>query len=109
MAVCLDYQSVYSPRKKLVISVPLQMSIAVLALLMLAVKVWIKIEIIDLGYKLAQEQELAIEYDMLRRDLDLQRSILLRPDNLAQMAHDRLGLEALDPKQARKLTLSTQG
>ncbi|MDC0358207.1 hypothetical protein OAO01_05265 [Oligoflexia bacterium] len=103
MAVCLDYQSVYAPRHKIVISVRMQLFAAVFLLVSLAAKVWIKVETTQVGYELAQRRELAVQYDMQRRDLNLQLSILLRPDNLSKMAQERLGLVPLDPRQARKI------
>lgn len=103
MAVCLDYQSVYYSRRSFVLSVRLQIVAAILLLLVLVCKVWIKIETTNLGYELAEQRQQTIEYDMQRRELTLQLSVLLRPDNLAQLAHDRLGLEPLDPVRARKI------
>lgn len=105
MAVCLNYQSVYCRRDRIVISVRMQIFAAVLLLLALVGKVWIKIETTDLGYQLARERELKISYDMERRELELQRSVLLRTDNLTRTASERLGLSALDPQQARRITL----
>ncbi|MBN8548986.1 MAG: hypothetical protein J0M12_06700 [Deltaproteobacteria bacterium] len=103
MAVCLDYQAVYCRRSNVAISVKTQLVAAVLLLLALSSKVWIKIESTDLGYRLAKERQVTIDLDMQRRELELARSVLLRPDNLANMTKSRLGLGLLRPEQARKV------
>lgn len=103
MAVCLDYQSVYYSRRSFVLSVRLQIIAAALLLLVLVCKVWIKIETTNLGYQLAEQRQQTVEYDMQRRELSLQLSVLMRPDNLAQLAHEKLGLESLNTARARKI------
>ncbi len=81
----------------------LSLAAALLLLLALSFKIWIGIRITSLGYELAEENGRAVAYDMERRDYELQRSILLRPDNLERRAREALGLRKLDPKQARKI------
>lgn len=103
MAVCLDYQSVYCRRSSVAISVKAQLIAAVFLLLALSAKVWIKIESTDIGYRLAKERQTTIDLDMQRRELELARSVLLRPDNLTKMTKARLGLGSLRPDQARKI------
>lgn len=105
MAVCLEYQSVYSRRDKIVISVRMQIVAAALLLCALVGKVWIKIETTDLGYQLAKERELKVSLDMERREYELQRSVLLRTDNLSRVAQQKLGLMPLNPANARKISL----
>ncbi len=105
MAVCLEYQSVYCRRDRIVISVRMQIAAAVLLLCALVGKVWIKIETTDLGYQLAKERELKVVLDMELREYELQRSVLLRTDNLTRVAHDKLGLMPLNPANARKISL----
>jgi len=105
MAVCLDYQSIYKRRDDAIISVRLQLVAAILLLVALATKVWLRIETTDLGYRLAEARSQHVELDMQRRELELKLSILLRPDNLAEMAQKRLGFAELDPGQARRIKL----
>jgi hypothetical protein len=102
-AVCLDYQSVYCTKQETVSSWSLSLVSAVFLLLALGFKIWIGINSTALGYQLAEERTRAVNYDMQRRELELQLSILLRPDNLAQHAKESLGLQALNPKQARRI------
>jgi hypothetical protein len=104
MAVCLDYQSVYMRRERVGISVRTQIAAAVVLLLTLGFKVWVKLESIDLGYQLAKAREIAVTLDMERRELELQRSVLSRPDALSRIAAQKLGLRSVDPRQATRLT-----
>lgn len=103
MAVCLDYQSLYFQKKTTSVSTPLQIGAAILLLSILAFKVWVKIEITDIGYNLAVEREQTVALDMDRRDLELQRSLLLRADSLAIEAKGRLGMQNLNAQQVRTL------
>ena len=105
MAVCLEYQSVYSRRDKIVISVRMQVIAGALLLLALVGKVWIKIETTDLGYQLSREREMRTTSEMEKREYELQRSVLLRTDNLTRVAQRKLGLQQLDPAQARRMVL----
>lgn len=103
MAVCLDYQSVYGRREGVVISVRMQIGLAVLLVGVLAVKVWARAEITSVGYDLGKERQRAVGLDLERRELELERSVLLRPDVLEREARSRLGLQPLRSQQARKL------
>ena len=103
MAVCLDYQAVYLRREQKRLSVRSQIVTGLCLLFVLALKVWVKIESIDLGYQLAREREISVSLDMERRELELQKSLLHRPDSLARMAREKLGLVALDPQQTERL------
>lgn len=103
MAVCLEYQAVYSRKANVAVSVRAQLIAAVLLLAALSSKVWIKIESTDIGYRLAKERQVTIDLDMQRRELELARSVLMRPDNLTKVAKTRLGLGLLRPEQARRI------
>jgi hypothetical protein len=103
MAVCLEYQSVYRRKDTIVISVRAQLVVGVLLLGALVVKVWMKIESTDLGYQLSRERERAQTLEMEIREYELQRSVLLRRDNLSRVAAEKLGLVALDPERARRV------
>ena len=103
MEACLGFQSIYQCAVKEKSSLRTQIILGLLLFVALAVKVWIKLEVTDIGYKLAAETSTAIEFDMERRDLELQLSVIKRPDNLTRMAEERLGLKELNPEQARKI------
>jgi predicted flavoprotein YhiN len=93
MAVCLQYQSVYVKREAAVVSLRVQIVAAVALLVVLGARVWVKLEATDLGYQLARERSRTIELDMERRELELQRSVLLRPDSLSASARKMSHLE----------------
>ncbi|MEZ4754463.1 MAG: hypothetical protein R3A13_09180 [Bdellovibrionota bacterium] len=103
MAVCLDYQLVAKSRPRIVISVRMQILVIAVLLFMLGFKVWTQICCTNLGYKLAKAREQAVVLDMERRELELQLSVLLRPNNLTSEATKRLGLQTLNPERARRL------
>lgn len=109
MAVCLDYQSVYSDRRERVSSVKVQLAAAVLLLVILSGRVWIKIATTDVGYELAKARESAVQLDMEHRDLNLQRSILFRSDQLTQMAKERLGMQPFDVRQVTRIRVAPKG
>lgn len=104
MALCLNYQAVYIRRSAAVASTRMHVLGAVALLAALSAKVWIKLESTDLGYALARERQQTVDLDMERRELELQRSVLLRPDNLTKAARERLGLA--DHDVARTITLT---
>lgn len=100
---CLDYQMVYCSKQEVVSSWGLMIGACCLLFVALVFKIWIGINTTSLGYQLAEERERAVTYDMQRRELELQLSILLRPDYLAKHAQEKLGLVDLNPQQARKI------
>lgn len=104
MAVCLDYQHVYARRSAVVISGRIQAVVVALLLLTLSGKVWLSNRSTDLGYHLAREQSRTVELDMKRRELELELSVLMRPDTLTKAARKSLGLMPLNPAQARRMT-----
>lgn len=103
MAMCLDYQMVYAPRKKIVQYLRLQMIAAFTLLCVLVGKVWIKIEQTEIGYELGKVHNQWLSLDMERRELELQLSVMMRHDSLARTARTRLGLEPFNQKQVWKL------
>jgi hypothetical protein len=104
MAVCLQYQSVYVKREATRVSGKVQLLGAVVLLVLLGVKVWAKLEATDLGYSLARERQKTVALDMERRELELQRSVLLRPDNLSKAARDKVGLAEHSLQQTLRVT-----
>ena len=103
MAVCLNYQEVYARRGSAFVSSKLHLVAALFLLTSLAVKVWIKLESTDLGYQLARERQKTVELDMQRRELELQLSVLMRPDNLSRAAREKVGLVDSAPHQIVRL------
>jgi hypothetical protein len=103
MAICLEYQAVYYDQARIRRAWWATLCASLLLLFMLGLKVWIKIESTSVGYDLAAQRARAVQIDMQRRELELQLSVLMRSDELGRRAHERLGLGALDSKQARKI------
>jgi hypothetical protein len=77
---------------------------AVVLLALLGVRVWAKLEATDLGYSLARERQKTVALDMERRELELQRSVLMRPDSLSKAARDKVGLAEHSLEQTLKVT-----
>lgn len=103
MAICLDYQSVYCDKRTFSSSAKFHLVAAGILLVALSFKVWMKVETIELGYQLARERERIVQYDMEKRDLELQLSILTRPDNLRKLAEARLALKPLKLDQSLRI------
>lgn len=103
MAVCLQYQSVYVKREASRVSGKVQLVGAVVLLAVLGIKVWAKLEATDLGYNLARERQKTVALDMERRELELQRSVLMRPDTLSRSARDKVGLSEHSLEQTLKV------
>ena len=104
MAVCLNSQSVYLRKRTSVGSTRWQLLAAALLLAILSAKVWMKLESTDLGYQLASERQKTVDLDMERRELDLQLSVLMRPDNLERSAKSKAKLGDHVPARTLKLT-----
>jgi hypothetical protein len=103
MAVCLQYQSVYVRRDAVAGSLRIQIATAIALLLVLGARVWVKLEATDVGYQLARERSRTVELDMQRRELELQRSVLLRPDSLAASARNLGRLEEHRPENTIRI------
>ena len=103
MAVCLQYQSVYVRREAKAISTRTQVLVGMAILMVLGARVWARLEATDLGYQLAQARQQTVELDMERRELELQRSVLLRPDSLARSAREMSQLSEHNPAKTIKV------
>ena len=104
MAIALDYQTVYFKKKQRAVPLSIHILTATLLFIALSVKVWIKIECTEQGYKLAKARKETVSLDMERRELELHRSVLLKPDNLVMRSKKFLGLTTLNSNQASKIT-----
>lgn len=104
MAVALYHQSIYAPRSTIKVSVRGQVIIALLLMLALSMRIFIRVQITDVGYDLARERQRAMQIDMERQETKLTLSFLLRGDNLSEAARAQLGLEPLNPSRARRIS-----
>lgn len=89
-------------REQKKVSIPLLATAFLFLFLALGLRIWIHAQCMHYGYKMADSMQAEVEYDMSRRELELQKSVLLRPDYLEKKAN-ALGLERLNPSQARKI------
>lgn len=103
MAVYLDYQAVYCDRRTITISTRVQVLLLLLVFSIFAVKVWLQLEATRLGYLLSKERQLTVQMDMERRELELHKSVLLRPENLAVQAKGKLGLSHWDSSKVLRV------
>ncbi|MCI5066297.1 hypothetical protein MRY87_11295 [bacterium] len=94
MSVCLAYQSVYLDKR----SSRSQTKVHMLTLLLLAVslsyKVWLKLEMVETGYQIAELREETQALDYTRQELELQYSVATRPDLLKKRAFEELNLRS---------------
>ncbi len=104
MAVCLQYQSVYVRREAKAVSAKVQVLAGIAILAVFGARVWAKLEATDLGYQLGQARQLTVDLDMERRELELQRSVLLRPDSLARSGREMAGLSDHNPGKTIRLS-----
>ena len=109
MAICLDYQAVYTDKRQTQGSLQLHLLAALVLVAALGWRVWLKIELTDVGYKLAKERQRSVELDMRRREVLLELSVLKRPDTLASRASGLLGLRPLQVTQARRVQAAAKG
>ena len=84
---------------KIHVSIKAQVAAAFLCAAILGAKVWVRLEITERGYALAEAQKHTIELDSKRRETELKLSILHRRDHLLTAASERLGLSLPNPSQ----------
>lgn len=94
MALSLSYQSVYIQPRVQVVSVKWHLLSGLLLAAALVFRIWVKLESTSLGYEVGKERQHTVNLDMQRRELELQLSVLLKPDNLSKRA-TRLGFVPL--------------
>lgn len=104
MAVALDYQTIYYRKKTVHIPLAVHIAAAVLLFCALAAKVWIQLKCTEVGYALAKDRQHTVSLDMERRELELHKSVLLKPDNLIMRSKKKLGLTTLNPAQAKRIS-----
>jgi hypothetical protein len=103
MAVCLQVQSVFVGSDQRRLSARWNVVAGVALFAALALRVWTQLEVTELQRQLSQERQLTVTLDMERRELELQRSLLLRPDSLARSAREKNGLVEHAPHQTVKV------
>ncbi len=107
MSVCLGYQAVYLDRETHTSRTRLHILALILLFVSLSYKVWLKLEVVELGYLIAESRKEAVLLDRERQELELQYSVLTRPDLLEKYAVERLGL--FPPRAERVLRIVEKG
>jgi hypothetical protein len=102
MAIALDYQTIYSRRQPKRVSVAWHLWGGIILFIALVTKIWVTVECTEAGYKVAKLRQEAVMLDMERRELELHKSVLLKPDNLVMRAK-KFGLRELNPGQAKRI------
>jgi len=93
MAVCLDYQTVYLRRESSSLGWHLTVASIVILFGTLMGQIWVRTEVTDVGYQIAEQQRLQGQLTVERQELELERIVLHRPDNLAKRAQKTLGFQ----------------
>jgi hypothetical protein len=97
------YQDIYSDRVIVVRPWSCTLIATFILLFVLAFKVWVHMHSTDIGYRLGEARALHNDLDMQRRDLELQKSVLLRPHDLAQAANQRLAMYPLSGDRIKRI------
>lgn len=103
MAVCLEYQTIYYRRERASHNLRLQLIAALVLLLALGLKVWVRISITDRGYELGRQRDQTKVLERQKADLLLQLEYVTRPDEIRREARRRVGLIRATPEQMIKL------
>jgi hypothetical protein len=107
MAICLQHQAVFQEKKSLFISVRAQFFIGLILVLALSFKIWVKLCITEVGYEVARLRQAIVELSEEKQELELQRSILRRPDHLSRSARERLALSSFDRQTSVTLQVNS--
>lgn len=99
MVVGLSRAVVLEPERSNVATLRWQVLLVALLLSALVTRVWVRCEVTQIGYDLAEEHSVAVTLDMERRELELERSVLMKPDALTARASQQLGLQLGSPAE----------
>ncbi|MCB0330647.1 MAG: cell division protein FtsL [Bdellovibrionales bacterium] len=105
MSVCLEYQSVYLDRFASKSKTRTHLIAVLLLAVSLSYKVWLKLETVELGYRIAELREETQMLNYERQELELQLSVATRTDLLSKRAYEELNLRAPNPDQIVRVVL----
>jgi len=74
-------------------------ALALVGLLLALAQVWIRLQVVAVGYALSNARQLVRTLQGERQELEAQWSALLTPSRLGEQAAQRLGLNAPQPEQ----------
>ena len=69
----------------------------------LLLQLWVRVEIVERGYRLETLRESALKQDTSLRQLRLELAYVSRPKSLTDQAGQKLGLNPLCPQRVRRL------
>jgi hypothetical protein len=104
MSICLGYQAVYLDRRSTSFCARLHLLTLALLIVSFTYKVFIKIEEVDLGYRIAEVRKDTVLLDMQRQEMELQYSVATRPDLIEQRARNKLDLMPSEPHQITRIS-----
>lgn len=103
MAVSLEYQTVYCPRERVTVPAYFTMFAVSLLLIALVFKIWLKVQIVDIGYEIAEIKKHNEILSTEIKELELQRSVLTRSDRILEIA----AAKGYHPVQAEDVVVLT--
>jgi cell division protein FtsL len=65
--------------------------------------VWVRLQVVRLGYAISRETEQEKELQQLHRKLEVERAMLRNPERLERLAREKLSLTMPDPGQIQPL------
>ena len=71
--------------------------------------VWVRLQMVRLGYQISQETEREKRLQQLHRKLQIERALLRNPERLERLARERLNLIMPDPDIIRVLKRRSTG
>ena len=65
--------------------------------------VWVRLQVVRLGYQISTETEREKRLQQLHRKLQVERALLRSPERLERLARERLNLTMPDPRTIQRL------
>jgi cell division protein FtsL len=97
-------ETIITPGMTLYLPLRVQVAGAFLILASLGVKVWLRLETTDLGYRLAKARQEMVELDQEKRRLNFELTEGLSSSRLKEIAEKRLGLQVTETKRVWRLS-----
>ena len=97
------FEGYYIEEDKIGIRWGLTLSSAVILFMVFLFRITVRLEVVNAGYELGKQRKRLLALDMKRRDLELQRSVLYRPEVLEKRAEEELGLTFQAFERVRKV------
>lgn len=99
----LENQNVFIQEKARSSAISFPYITCVVLLSLLVARVWMKVETTRLGYRLGELREKHTALSLDRQELELQFSVVKKPNSLYTLAHERLGMVSPVKDQVLKI------